>query len=190
MVWKFTGVDTLYHSLLQSLSIPGRSHSGVHILGCSCTQCRASVTLHCTPAHYKNHNVIILITHIAQNITIWALQDDSLQYKEHFKMIRYSINQIMKILWFYAETKSIKLSQHKFKEHFKVARAPPKANYPELSWQMDLKCLAACMILAFSKEWNWKCLGKFKFFLSCVCVFHIAVVHHLKISILVKQKGI
>ena len=38
MVWKFTGVDTLYHSLLESLSIPGRSHSGVHKLECSCTQ--------------------------------------------------------------------------------------------------------------------------------------------------------
>ena len=48
MVWKFTGVDTLYHSLLQSLPIPGIPHSGVHKLGCSCTQSRASVTLHCT----------------------------------------------------------------------------------------------------------------------------------------------
>ena len=41
-------------------------------------------------------------------------------------MIRYSISQRPKILWFYTETKSIKLSQHKFKEHFNVARAPRK----------------------------------------------------------------
>ena len=41
-------------------------------------------------------------------------------------MIRYSISQRTKILWFYAETKSIKLSQQKFTEHFNVARAPRK----------------------------------------------------------------
>ena len=45
---------------------------------------------------------------------------------EHFKMNRYSISQRTKVLWFYAETKSIKLSQQKLKEHFNVARAPRK----------------------------------------------------------------
>ena len=39
-------------------------------------------------------------------------------------MICYSISQRTKILWFYAETKSIKFSQQKFKEHFNVAHAP------------------------------------------------------------------
>ena len=37
-------------------------------------------------------------------------------------MIRYSITT--KIVWFYAETKSIKLTQQKFKVHFNVARTP------------------------------------------------------------------
>ena len=41
-------------------------------------------------------------------------------------MIRYSISQRTKILWFYAETKSIKLTQQKFKEHFNVALTPQK----------------------------------------------------------------
>ena len=41
-------------------------------------------------------------------------------------MIRYSISQRTKMLWFYAETKSIKLTQQKFKEHFNVAWAPRK----------------------------------------------------------------
>ena len=45
---------------------------------------------------------------------------------EHFKMIRYSLSQRAKILWFYAETKSIKLSQQKFKAHFNVTQAPRK----------------------------------------------------------------
>ena len=41
-------------------------------------------------------------------------------------MICYSISQRKKILRFYAETKSIKLTHQKFKEHFNVARAPRK----------------------------------------------------------------
>ena len=41
-------------------------------------------------------------------------------------MIRYSTSQRTKLLWFYAETKSIKLSQQKFTEHFNVARATRK----------------------------------------------------------------
>ena len=41
-------------------------------------------------------------------------------------MICNSISQRAKILWFYAETKSIKLTQQKFKEHFNVAQAPQK----------------------------------------------------------------
>ena len=41
-------------------------------------------------------------------------------------MIRHSINQRTKIHWFYAETKSVKLFQQKFKEHFNVARARQK----------------------------------------------------------------
>ena len=41
-------------------------------------------------------------------------------------MIRYSISQRTKILLFYAETKSIKLTPQMFKEHFNVAQAPQK----------------------------------------------------------------
>ena len=41
-------------------------------------------------------------------------------------MIRYSISQRTKIRWFYAETKSIKLTHQKFKEHFNVVWAPRK----------------------------------------------------------------
>ena len=42
-------------------------------------------------------------------------------------MIRYSMSQRTKILWFYAEIKSIKLTQQKFKEHFNVTWAPQKS---------------------------------------------------------------
>ena len=41
-------------------------------------------------------------------------------------MICNSISQRTKIVWFSAETKSIKLTQQKFKEHFNVAQAPRK----------------------------------------------------------------
>ena len=41
-------------------------------------------------------------------------------------MIRYSVSQRTKTLWFYAEANSIKLSQHKLKEHFNVAWASRK----------------------------------------------------------------
>ena len=39
-------------------------------------------------------------------------------------MIRYTISQRKKMVWFYAKTKSIKLTQQKFKEHFNISRAP------------------------------------------------------------------
>jgi hypothetical protein len=45
---------------------------------------------------------------------------------------RYSIDQRIKIVWFYAETKSIKLTQKKYREHFKVKRAPAKPTIRKL----------------------------------------------------------
>ena len=43
-------------------------------------------------------------------------------------MIRYNISQRTNNLWFYTETKTIKLTQQKFKEYFNVSRAPRKQN--------------------------------------------------------------
>ena len=70
-------------------------------------------------------------------------------------MISYSISQRTKILWIYAETKSIKLTQQKFKEHFNVAFAPRKPTILSLvdkflttGWSEMLDSL----ILTFSKE--------------------------------------
>ena len=69
-------------------------------------------------------------------------------------MICYSVSQGMKIIWFFAETKSIKLTQQKFKEHFNVAWAPRK---PTILSFVD-KCLTTgsemldSLILTFSKE--------------------------------------
>ena len=105
-------------------------------------------------------------------------------------MIRYSISQRTKILWFYAETKSIKLSQQKLTEHFNVARAPRKPTILSL----DDKFLTngsetlESLILNFSKKGTESVLMSLSSFLMRLC-FHIAVVHHLKISI-VKRKAI
>ena len=60
----------------------------------------------------------------------------------------------MKILWFYAETRSIKLSQQNFKEHLNVERAPRKPTILSLvdkfltygSEMLDI------LILTFPKE--------------------------------------
>lgn len=38
----------------------------------------------------------------------------------------FTINQRIQIVWFYAETKSVKLTQTKFREHFNEDRAPDK----------------------------------------------------------------
>ena len=92
-------------------------------------------------------------------------------------MIRYSISQRTKTLWFYAETKSIKLSQQKLKEHFNVARAPRKPTI-QLSWQILNKWIwnIRHLDLNFSKGRNWKCLGEWSSFFDafvfsyCCCV--------------------
>ena len=60
----------------------------------------------------------------------------------------------MKILWFYTDTKSIKLSQQKFKDHLNVKRAPRKPTILNLvdkfltygSEMLDI------LILTFPKE--------------------------------------
>ena len=69
-------------------------------------------------------------------------------------MICNSISQRMKILWFYAETKSIKLTQQKFKEHFNVARAPRKPTILSLvdKFLTTESEMIDSLILAFSKE--------------------------------------
>ena len=111
-------------------------------------------------------------------------------------MIRYSISHRTKILWFYAEAKSIKLSQQKFKEHFNVARAPPKPTILNLVMLVDKFLtngfeMLDSLIVTFSKEGIENVLVSLSsFFDAFYLCFHIAVVHHLKISILVKQKGI
>ena len=105
-------------------------------------------------------------------------------------MICNSISQRTKILWFYAKTKSIKLTQQKFKEHFNVARAPRKTTILSL----DDKYLTTgsemldSLILTFSKEGIENVLVTLSSFFDTLC-FHIAVVHHV-ISILETQKGI
>ena len=69
-------------------------------------------------------------------------------------MICYSVSQRMKILWFYAETISIKLSQQKFKEHFNVAPAPRKPNILSLvdKFLTNGSEMLDSLILTFSKE--------------------------------------
>ena len=100
-------------------------------------------------------------------------------------MIRYSMSQRRKILWFYAETKSIKLSEQKFKEHFNVARAPPKPTLLSLvdKFLTNGSEMLDSLIFTFLKE-------EFEnVFISLMSsCFHIAIVNHLKI--LVKQKDI
>ena len=69
-------------------------------------------------------------------------------------MIRYSMSQRTKILWFYAETKSIKLSQQKFTEYFNVARAPRKPTILSLDEQFlaNWSEMLESLILTFSKD--------------------------------------
>ena len=63
----------------------------------------------------------------------------------------------MKILWFCAETQSIKLSQQKFnmfKEHFNVARAPRKPTILSLvdKFLINGSEMLDILILIFPKE--------------------------------------
>ena len=106
-------------------------------------------------------------------------------------MIRYSISQRTKTLWFYAETKSIQLSQQKLKEHFNVARAPQKPTILSLvdKFLTNGSEMLDILILTFPKEGIENVLVSEVLSLMRLC-FHIAVVHHLKISILVKQNDI
>ena len=69
-------------------------------------------------------------------------------------MICYSISQRTKIVWFYAETKSIKLIQQKFKEHFNVAWAPQKPTILSLVDKLLTTGseMLGSLILTFSKE--------------------------------------
>ena len=69
-------------------------------------------------------------------------------------MIRYSISQRTKILWFYAKTKSIKLSQQKFKEHFNVAQATRKPTILSLvdKFLTNGSEMLDILILTFPKE--------------------------------------
>ena len=105
-------------------------------------------------------------------------------------MICYSISQRTKILWFYAETKSIKLTQQKFKEHFNVAQAPRKPTILSLvdKFLTTGSEMLDSLILTFSKEGIENVLVCLVLSLMRLC-FLIAVVHHV-ISILEKQKGI
>ena len=69
-------------------------------------------------------------------------------------MISYSISQRTKILWFYAETESIKIPQQKFKEHFNVARAPRKSTILSLvdKFLTNGSEMLDILILTFPKE--------------------------------------
>ena len=81
-------------------------------------------------------------------------------------MIRYSISQRTKILWFYAETKSIKLSQQKLKEHFNVARAPRKPTILSLvdKFLTNGSEMLDILILTFPKEGIENVLGELSSF--------------------------
>ena len=69
-------------------------------------------------------------------------------------MIRYSISQRTKILWAYTGTKSIKLSQQKFEEHFNVAQAPRKPTILSLvdKFLTNGSEMLDSLILIFPKE--------------------------------------
>ena len=69
-------------------------------------------------------------------------------------MICNSISQRTKILWFYAESKSIKLTQQKFKEHFNVAQDPRKPTVLSLvdKFLTNGSEMLDTLILTFSKE--------------------------------------
>ena len=107
-------------------------------------------------------------------------------------MIRYSKGQRTKILWFYTETKSSKLTQQKFKEQFNVARAPRKQTILSLvdKFLTTGSEILDSLILTFPKEWTENVLVSWSFFFDAFVRFRIAVVHHLKISILAKQNSI
>ena len=100
----------------------------------------SNFTAHCTLL-----KPFILVTHIAQKRTLPF---------EHFKMIWYCISQRKKIAWFYAETKSIKFTQQKFKEHFNVAQAPRKPTILSLvnKFLTSGSEMLDRLILTFSKE--------------------------------------
>ena len=44
----------------------------------------------------------------------------------------YSIDKRIQIIWFYAETNSVQLTQQKFRKHFKVKRAPRRISILKL----------------------------------------------------------
>ena len=44
----------------------------------------------------------------------------------------YSIDKRIQIVWFYAETNSVQLTQQKFRKHFKVKRAPGRISILKL----------------------------------------------------------
>ena len=69
-------------------------------------------------------------------------------------MICNSISQRTKILWFYAESKSIKLTQQKFEEHFNVVQAPRKQTILSLvdKFLTTGSEMLDTLILTFSKE--------------------------------------
>ena len=69
-------------------------------------------------------------------------------------MICNSISHKTKILWFYAETKSIKLTQQKFKGHFNVTRAPRKPTILSLvdKFLTTGSEMLDSLILTFSKK--------------------------------------
>ena len=69
-------------------------------------------------------------------------------------MICNSISQRTKFLWFYAESKSIKLTQQKFKEYFNVAQAPRKQTILSLvdKFLTTGSEMLDTLILTFSKE--------------------------------------
>ena len=69
-------------------------------------------------------------------------------------MICNSVSQRTKILWFCTETKSIKLTRQKFKEHFNVARAPRKPTILSLvdKFLTTGSEILDSLILTFSKE--------------------------------------
>ena len=96
----------------------------------------------------------------------------------------------MSVLWFYAETKSIKLTQQRLKEHFNVARAPGKPTILTLvhKFLTTGSEMLDSLILTFWKEGIENVLVILRSFFDTLC-FHIAVVHHV-ISILVKRNGI
>ena len=81
-------------------------------------------------------------------------------------MICNSISQRKKILWFCAETKSIKLYNRKLKEHFIVARAPRKPTILSLvdTFLTTGSEMLDSLILTISKEGIENVLVSLSFF--------------------------